>query len=116
MDNSNICISIVYATTLSLTPSRSAGISENTQVTLTCTTDEGNPTAVVVWTRDNLPVSAGAVSTESGQYSTQKRVSSVTVTATKTLNGAVYRCGVEDANLSEEYTMEVNCKYGAQQV
>ena len=104
----------VYASTLSLTPSLLGGISENTQVTLTCSTDEANPTAVVIWTKDNLPVSASDFNTESGQYSTQKRVSNLTVTATKTLNGAVYKCELEGTNLGEEYTMKVHCKYGAQ--
>ena len=81
---------------------------------LACTTDEANPPAVVVWTKDSLPVSASVVSTKSGQYSTQRRVSSVTVTTTKTLNGAVYKCGVKDTNLTEEYNMVISCEYGAQ--
>ena len=80
---------------------------------LTCTTSESNPTAVVIWTRDGAPVSADPsdIITESGKYDALKRINTLRVTATRVLNGMVYKCAVQGISLTEEYTMVITCKY-----
>ena len=85
-------------------------VSEDTQVTLTCTTDEANPTAVVQWTKNGASISATSVTTASGQYQTRKTISTLKVRAQRALNGAVYRCSVKGTNLSEQHPINVRCK------
>ena len=88
-------------------------VSENVDITLTCSTDEANPPAEVIWRRDGVTVTAasGDVTTQSGLYNAQRRVSKLSVRPNKTLNGAVYNCAVEGTDLSKEYVVDMTCKY-----
>ena len=83
---------------------------------LTCTTSESNPTAVVLWTRDGTTISVDPsdMNTESGNYDALKTISTMRVTATRELNGVVYRCAVQGISLNENHTMMISCKYTLQ--
>ena len=111
-----LCLCIVSATSLSLETSTSGIVSEDTNVVLTCTTSESNPTAVVLWTRDGTTISADVsdINAESGNYDALKTISTLRVTATRELNGVVYRCAVQGISLNENHVMMIICKYTLQ--
>ena len=96
-----------------LSASPPGAVSENMDITLTCITDEANPPAEVVWSRDGVAVTSAfsEVATESGLYNAQRRVSNLSVRTNKTLNGAVYNCAVVGTDLSRDYVMDITCKY-----
>ena len=83
---------------------------------LTCTTSESNPTAFVLWTRDGTAISADTsdINTQSGNYDALKTISTLRVTATRELNGVVYRCSVQGISLNENHIMMIYCKYTLQ--
>ena len=94
--------------TLELTPSHTGLIAENVDITLTCVTDESNPTANIVWTSDGEIVNIGiTVSEMSGQYKVKKR-SVLTLTTEKSLNGVQYKCHVEGQDdVSDQSVVQV---------
>ena len=89
----------------------SAVVDENTEVTLTCTTDEANPTAHIVWKVGNDVITTSVTSTVNGEQHTQKRVSVLKLKATRSLHSVVFKCIVDGTNVQDEYTMEVQCEY-----
>ena len=109
----NFTFFTVFSTYVTLSSSPPGSVSENVDITLTCTTDEANPSAEVVWSRDGVEVipAFGDVTTESGLYNTQRRVSKLSVRTNKTLNGAVYNCTVAGTDLSRDYLVDITCKY-----
>ena len=102
----------VLPTMIELTPSHTGLIAENVDVTLTCETDESNPTAEILWSRDSETVSSGiTVSEVSGQYNVKKRRSVLTVTTHRSLNGLEYKCEVQDQDtLSDSEVLQVKCE------
>ena len=102
----------VFATTIELTPSHTGLIAENVDITLTCVTDESNPTADIVWNRDGEIVSSGISESEvSGQYNVKKRRSVITLTTEKNLNGVQYKCQVEGQDdVSDQTVVQVKCE------
>ena len=102
----------VNATTVELTPSHTGLIAENVDITLTCVTDESNPTAEIVWSRDGEAVGSGISESEvSGQYNVMKRRSVLTLTIQKSLNGVQYKCHVEGQDdVSDQSVVQVKCE------
>ena len=93
-------------------------MAENTEVTVTCTTDEGNPIPTVRWHRDgqSLPVDTDletvtVTETDGTQYNGKVRISTLKIQADRTLNEVEYICSVEDTDLVKSFTLGVKCKY-----
>ena len=108
---------IVKASELTLTGAPPTLVAEDTEVTVTCTTDEGNPTPAITWHRDWQPVpvdtdleSVTDTETDGTQYNGKVRVSTLKVQADRTLNGVQYGCAVEDTDLEKSFTLRVTCK------
>ena len=80
-------------------------------MTLTCSIDESNPTAIIVWTSGGAEISAFMTTTEFGNYNAKKRHSELRVTADRTMNGDVYECMVQGTSISQAYTIDVTCKF-----
>ena len=89
----------------------SGTVQNNSEVTLTCTTDEANPTANIVWKREGQTVTASDVRTVNGEHNAQKRISVLTMTATRSLNLVVFQCSVDGTAIQKQYTLGVECKY-----
>ena len=102
----------VLPTKIELIPSHTGLIAENVDITLTCETDESNPTAEIAWSRDGETVSSGIdVSEVSGQYNVKKRRSVLTITTHRSLNGLEYKCKVQDQEtLSKSQVLQVKCE------
>ena len=107
-----VFIFLVNATTIELTPSHTGLIAENVDITLTCVTDESNPTANIVWSRDGEMVNNEiSVSEVSGQYNVKKRRSVLTLTTEKSLNGVQYKCHVKrQDDVSDQTVVQVKCE------
>ena len=95
-----------------LRPSHYGLVAENVVITLTCLTDESNPTADIVWSRDGETVNSGiTVSEVSGQYNVKKRKSILKLTTEKKLNGVQYKCHVDGkSSVSDSVLLEVECE------
>ena len=93
-----------------MTQSPSGPVSENTEVTFTCVTDEAEPTADVVWSVDGNTRSSDNDSTEKGMYNTQKRRSVLTVRVNRTLNNKDVECHVSgEPAVNDSKTLDVRC-------
>ena len=75
-------------------------------------TDESNPTADIVWTRDGEIVNSGINESEvSGQYNVKKRRSVLTLTTEKSLNRVQYKCHVKrQGDVSDQTVVQVKCE------
>ena len=101
----------VSASAVSMTQSPSGQISENTEVTFTCVTDEAEPTADVVWSVDGNTRSSNSDSTEEGMYNTQKRRSVLTVRVDRTLNKKKVECYVSgNTEATDSFELDVRCE------
>ena len=92
-------------------------VAEDTEVAVTCTTDEGNPTPVVRWYRNGqlVPVDTDLetvtdTETDGTQYYGKVRVSTLKIQSERILNGMQYSCAVEDTVLEKSFTIGVTCK------
>ena len=93
-----------------MTQSPSGPVSENTEVTFTCVTDEAEPTADVVWNVGGNTRSSDSDSTEEGMYNTQKRRSVLTVRVDRTLNNKKVVCYVSGKSaIKYTKTLDVRC-------
>jgi hypothetical protein len=87
-------------------------IPENRTFTLTCVTDEGNPTATVIWTVNGQSISYGIVSgTINNNFNALKTTSTLTATSLKAYHKKVYQCKVEGTTIIKEYILQVSCMY-----
>ena len=94
-----------------MTQSPSGSVSENTEVTFTCVTDEAEPTADVVWSVDGNTRSSDSDSTEEGLYNTQMRRSELIVRVDRTLNSKKVECNVSGNTQATDSTiLNVKCK------
>ena len=94
-----------------MTQSPSDPVSENTEVTFNCVTDEAEPTADVVWSVDGNTRSSNSDSTEGGMYNTQKRRSVLTVRVDRTLNNKKVECHVSGKSaVRVTKTLDVRCE------
>ena len=110
-----ICLTMfkVSASTVSMTQSPSGPVSENTELTFTCVTDEAEPTADVMWSVDGNTRSSDSDSTEDGMYNTQKRRSVLTVRVDKTLNNKEVECYVSgNTQATDSIMLDVRCECG----
>ena len=95
-----------------MTQSPSGPVSENTEMTFTCVTDEAEPTADVVWSVDGNTRSSDSDSTEEGMYNTQKRRSVLTVRVNRSLNKKKVECYVSGKSaIKDTKTLDVRCMY-----
>ena len=86
-------------------------VTENTEVTFTCVTDESEPTADVVWSVDGNTRNSDSDSTEEGMYNTQKRISVLTVRVDRTLHNKEVECHVSGKSAVRETAMvDVMCE------
>jgi hypothetical protein len=92
----------VPATLIRLTSSHSGLIAENVDVTLTCLTDEGNPTPNITWMENTRLVTETDIAEIIGNYAAKKIKSWLKITTDRTLNGAKYQC-FNGALHSQEY-------------
>ena len=93
-----------------MTQSPSGPLSENTEVTFTCVTDEAEPTADVVWTVDGNTRSSDNDSTEDGMYNAQMRSSVLTVRVNRTQNNKKVECRVSGMPaINDTTTLNVTC-------
>ena len=101
----------VSSTTILMTQSPSGPVSENTEVTFTCVTDEAEPTADVVWRVDGNTRSSDSDSTEEGMYNTQNKRSVLMLTVDKTLNNKKVECHVSGKSaVRDTNTLDVRCE------
>jgi hypothetical protein len=88
---------------------------EYTSFTLTCLTDEGNPTPSVSWSVNGKPISTGITNKNiSGYYNAMKIKSTFTAAAVRAQHNDEYKCTVFGTNISTEYILHVNCKFSFQ--
>ena len=75
-------------------------------------TDESNPTADIVWSRNGSSIWSGiSVSALSGQYNAKKRKSVLTLITDRLLNGVVYKCSIKKKeDVADQYQLQVKCK------
>ena len=103
----------VTASRVSMAQSPSGPVSENTDVTFTCVTDEAEPTANVVWSVDGNTRSSDSDSAEEGMYNTQKRRSVLTVRVDRTLNNKKVECYVsKNTQATDPVILDVRCECG----
>ena len=101
----------VSASTMTMAQSPSGPVSENTEVTFTCVTDEAEPTADVVWSVDGNARSSDSDTTEKGMYNTQKRRSVLIVRVDRTLNNKMVECYVNGKSaVRYSSTLGVTCE------
>ena len=101
----------VLASTITMTQSPSGPVSENTEVTFICVTDEAEPPADVVWSVDGNTRSSDSDSTEEGMYNTQNRRSVLTVRVDRTLNSKKVQCHVSGKSAVRYVkTVDVRCQ------
>ena len=94
-----------------MTQSVSGLVSQNTEVTFICVTDEAEPTANVVWKVGGEPISFTGESSEQGMYNTQKRRSVLSVTMDRSLNSQTLDCYVTtDTGVRDEVKLDVMCE------
>jgi hypothetical protein len=84
-------------------------VAENVDVTLTCITDEGNPTPSITWKQNNTVIPATVERDINGSYQAKKRESSLKIRTAKPLNGMKYQC-FNGSLQSQEYILQVKCK------
>ena len=102
---------LVSASDISMTQSPSGPVSENTEVTFTCVTDEAEPTADVVWSVDGNTRSSDSDSTEEGMYNTQKKRSVLTVRVDRTLNNKEVECYLSGSSaVRDTKKLDVRCE------
>jgi hypothetical protein len=97
---------------LTMTQAHNNPVADGTLVTLTCETDEGNPTPVIQWYKEGtqqITPNPGDVVNTQGSYSAMKTRSVIRVTVKSTDNNAVYSCSVNNT-LKQAYTFNVTCK------
>ena len=100
----------VSALIINMTQSPPDPVSDNTEVTFTCVTDEAEPTAAVVWSVDGNTRSSDSDSTEMGMYNTQKRMSVLIVRVDRTLNNKKVVCYVSgNSTVKDTQTLDVRC-------
>ena len=105
-----VSFALVLASTITMTQSPSGPVSENTEVTFICVTDEAEPTADVVWSVDGNTRSSDSDSTEKGMYNAQKRRSVLTVRVDRTLNNKKVECHVSGKSaVKDTRTLDVTC-------
>ena len=102
---------LVLASTVFITKSPTGAVSENTDVTFMCVTDEAKPTADVVWSVDGTIRSSDSDFTEDGMYNTQKRRSVLTVRVDRTLHNKEVECHVSGKSaVRDSITVDITCK------
>ena len=93
-----------------MTQSPSGPVSENTEVTFACVTDEAKPPADVMWSIGGYIRSSDSDSTEEGMYNTQKRRSVFFVRVDRTLNNKKVECHVSGKSaVKDTQTLDVTC-------
>ena len=103
----------VSASSVSMTQSPSGPVSENTEVTFTCVSDEAEPTADVMWSIDGNTRSSDSDSTEEGMYNALKRRSVLTVRVDRTLNNKEVECYVSgNTQATDSIMLDVRCECG----
>ena len=89
------------------------GLSPVGSVTYTCVTAEANPTANVLWYKNNQVINTGIVNDVADANAVFKqRRSTLTFTAAQSDNQAVIRCAVEgNTGQFQEHTLSIKCMY-----
>ena len=102
---------IVSSTSITMTHSPNGLVSEYTEITFTCLTDESNPTASVTWTVDGEIRSSTTDSTlDDGVYNALRRQSVLTLTADRGLHNSIVKCVVsENKQLVAQETLNISC-------
>ena len=86
-------------------------VSEGDTMTLTCTSDEANPTSQITWYRDDVEITKGVVNgVEGGLFNSDGRISVLNLTANRKNNDVSYRCEVGGTELEDNHVMKVGCK------
>ena len=87
-------------------------VSENTEVTFTCATDEAEPTSDVVWNLAGSTKSSASDSTEEGMYNAHKKRSVLILRVNRTLNMQEVECYINGTSTVNNITMlDVRCKF-----
>ena len=101
----------VQSTTVSMSQSPSGQVAEDTDVTLTCVTDEAKPDASIVWLVGGKSVKTSSDSVEAGIYDANITRSQITLPVNRTLNGKEVECVAVEAGLHDKIVLDVVCKY-----
>ena len=102
---------LVNATTISLIQSPSGQVDENTEITLTCVTDESQPDASIVWFVGGESIEARTEYKETGMYEANVTRSELILPVNRTLNGKNITCVAVEADLSDSISLSISCKY-----
>ena len=87
-------------------------VTEGDTVTLTCIADEANPTSHIMWYKNGVGITEGVVNViVGGHYNSDRRISVLTLTASRQHNDVSYSCEVEGTDLEANHIMNVECKW-----
>ena len=89
-------------------------MAENVEITLTCVSNEGNPTPGITWsweTNDQNGQLNSLNNTESnGRYNSKTKTSVFKFTTGRALNRRVYKCST-GSSLAKTFALNVKCMY-----
>ena len=107
---------VVSATTLDLTihPEENELVAVNVEITLTCVSDEGNPTPDITWSwmnnDQNGQLNAFDNTEANGRYNSKTKTSIYKLTTDRALTGRVYKCSI-GSSLVKTFPLNVKCMY-----
>ena len=89
-------------------------MAENVEITLTCVSDEGNPTPGLSWSwaknDQNGQLNAFDNTESNGRYKSKTKTSIYKLTTDRALNGKVYKCST-GSSLAKTFLLNVKCMY-----
>jgi hypothetical protein len=105
-----IFYNVVAANFINLTSSHTGLVDENVDITLTCETDEGNPTPNITWKQNNDIIPETEGNELNGSFHALKWRSLLKIKTAKHINGVKYQCFTGSLP-PQEYILQVKSKY-----
>ena len=101
----------VNATIIAISQSPAGQVSEGTEVTLTCVTDESIPNATIAWFLSGEALEASSDSVQPGRYSAMISESELVLITDRTMNNKEVQCSVVgQPDITDQTTLEIQCK------
>ena len=94
-----------------MSQSPSGQVAEDTDMTLTCMTDESKPDASIMWFVGGESVKASSDSVEAGMYDANITRSQIILPVNRTLNGKEVKCVAVEADLHDTVALSVLCEF-----